>query len=398
MDPMTFAAGAMPLRVAEIADGLGNQAAGTSMMIRRLSQELARLGHEVAILSTGEAPAPLPGVVQRAAAIDFTALPGLGRLRLSRRLASEIDSAARAGAVLHNHGLWRMANVYPARAARRHRAPLVFSPHGMMSDAALAFSPRQKALFGALAQRRALAAVTCFHATSPDEAAEIRRFGCRQPVAVIPNGIDLPANGEPARETMRGAAAMRTVLYLGRLHPIKALDRLLAAWARVEATHAAWQLRLVGPSEGGHGEELRALAARLGLQRVRFDDGLYGAEKEAAYRAASVLVLPSLSENFGVVVAEALASGTPVIASKGTPWQGLLSERCGWWVEHGVEPLAAALAEAMAAPAEDLAAMGGRGRAWMARDYAWPSIATAMAEVYRWCALGGERPATLIVD
>jgi glycosyltransferase involved in cell wall biosynthesis len=283
-----------------------------------------------------------------------------------------------------------MPNVYPGRAARRHGAPLVLSPRGMLGAAALAFSARQKRLFWRLAQSRAVAPVRCFHATSEAELADIRAFGLTAPVAVIPNGIDLPA-------TLPEAPRAREVLHLGRIHPKKGIDRLLAAWALVAAEFPDWRLRIVGPSEGGHAEDLEALAARLSLgESVRFDGPLYGADKQAAYRRAALFVLPTRHENFGMVVAEALALGTPVISTQGAPWQGLEREGCGWWIDHGPETMAVALRDALARPPEVLAAMGARGRDWMARDFGWEGIAMRMAEVYAWCRGQGERPECVV--
>ena len=177
---------------------------------------------------------------------------------------------------------------------------------------------------------------------------------------------------------------------LGRIHPKKGLDRLVRAWAKVEAAHPEWRLRIVGPDELGHAGELAALAAELKTQRVSIEDSVAGDAKTAAYREADLFVLPTLNENFAITVAEALAAGTPVIATKGAPWRGLQSEGCGWWIDHGVEPLAAALANAMAMRREALQAMGAKGRAWMARDFSWDRVAHDMLDVYRWLALRGE--------
>ena len=111
-----------------------------------------------------------------------------------------------------------------------------------------------------------------------------------------------------------------------------------------------------------------------------------------AYRYADVFALPTLNENFGLTVAEALAAGTPVISTKGAPWSGLEREGCGWWIEHGIEPLAAALAHAMALPREALRAMGDKGREWMARDFSWDCVGRNMLGVYLWLARGAEPP------
>ena len=116
------------------------------------------------------------------------------------------------------------------------------------------------------------------------------------------------------------------------------------------------------------------------------------AAKSSALYSADLLVLPSLNENFAMVVAEALAHGTPVISTKGAPWKGLVKYGCGWWIDHGVEPLAATLASAMAMSRLGLNSMGSRGREWMAREYSWDRIAADMTNVYRWCAGNGEMP------
>ena len=106
----------------------------------------------------------------------------------------------------------------------------------------------------------------------------------------------------------------------------------------------------------------------------------------------SLFVLPTLNENFAMTVAESLAAGTPVIATKGAPWAGLETESCGWWIDHGVEPMAAALAAAMARPPEALRVMGARGREWMQRDYSWDRIGHEMLEAYRWAVTRGTPP------
>ena len=158
----------------------------------------------------------------------------------------------------------------------------------------------------------------------------------------------------------------------------------MRAWAHVESAHPEWRLRIVGPDELGHASELVALAAELKTRHVSIEKSVAGDAKIAAYQRADLFVLPTLNENFAITVAEALAAGTPVIATKGAPWRALQSEGCGWWIDHGVEPLAAALANAMVMTREALQAMGAKGRAWMARDFSWDRVAHDMLDVYRW--------------
>jgi glycosyltransferase involved in cell wall biosynthesis len=206
-------------------------------------------------------------------------------------------------------------------------------------------------------------------------------------VAIIPNGIDLPP---PA--SIVSSSRQRFVLALGRIHPKKGLDRLLRAWAKVERHNPNWRLRIIGPGELGHDAELRSLASNLKLDHVSIEPPIFGGEKYVAFRQADIFVLPSLNENFGLTVAEALTAGTPVISTKGAPWSGLEIEHCGWWIDHGVDALASALERAMALPKNELCDMGARGRAWMARDFGWEAIARKTVALYAWAGRGAERP------
>ena len=176
------------------------------------------------------------------------------------------------------------------------------------------------------------------------------------------------------------------------IHPSKGIPNLLHAWQRVMTRHPDWQLRIAGNDNDGHLEQVRRLAGELALQRVQFTGPCYGAAKAAAFAAADLFVLPSHSENFGLTVAEALASGTPVIVTRGAPWPQLEAQHAGWWVDIGAASLAAALDTAMATPANELARMGRAGRAWMSTEYGWAAVGRDMAAVYGWLRTGGRPP------
>src|SRR5262249_49519240 len=148
----------------------------------------------------------------------------------------------------------------------------------------------------------------------------IRGAGLTNPIAVIPNGIELQQEMQELPET---ESYRRIVLSLGRIHPKKGLPQLLHSWAAVESDHPDWSLRIIGPSEAGHADELHSIALALGLARVEIRGAVFDEAKWRAYRAADVCVMPTLNENFGLTVAEALAAGTPVITTKGAPWSRL---------------------------------------------------------------------------
>ncbi|HZT87635.1 MAG TPA: glycosyltransferase [Stellaceae bacterium] len=380
------------MRVVHAIAGLDPAYGGPSYSVPSLCRALAGLGAEIELLSVGRGGAPAPPertYRNRTFPQDYTALPILRELRCSGCLKSAMAAAASQADVVHNHGIWLMPNIAAGRAAARSGKPFVVSTRGMLSPAALAFSRLKKRMFWRLLQGSSVRAARCLHATSEQEYAELRTFGLVNPVAVIPNGVDVPEELPMTR-----SADERVVLALGRIHPKKGLDDLLRAWARIEHAHPDWRLRIAGPAEDGHDTVLRRLAHRLNLARASIEGPVYGAAKRAAYEAAELFVLPTRNENFGMAAAEALAAGIPAIVTKRAPWSGLVGEGCGWWIDRGIEPLAASMAAAMALPPVALAAMGANGRRWMSA-FSWERAAADMLDVYRWCAGRGPAPPVL---
>jgi glycosyltransferase involved in cell wall biosynthesis len=388
------------LCAAHVIAGLDPVDGGPSYSVPRLCEALAAAGADMVLLSVareagGQRDAYCRGYRDCRFAWDYARIPILRGLRSSQGLSSALREVALTADVIHNHGLWLMPNVSAGGTAANGPTPLVISPRGMLAPVALAFSRLKKRAFWALVQGPAVRGAACIHATSEQEYEEIRSFGLTNPVAIIPNGIDLPEL--PAPPPTESAPA-RIVLSLGRIHPKKGLASLLHAWSKIEDGCPGWRLKIVGPPEAGHDNELGALTTTLGLTRVSIEGAVYGDAKAAAYRDADLFVLSTLNENFGLTVAEALAAGTPAISTKGAPWSGIEGEGCGWWIDHGVEPLAAALSHAMALPREALRAMGDKGRRWMARDFSWDRVAHDMLDVYLWLTRGAAPPPTIRFD
>jgi glycosyltransferase involved in cell wall biosynthesis len=144
--------------------------------------------------------------------------------------------------------------------------------------------------------------------------------------------------------------------------------------------------------KGRYRARLEAHAAQLGCQRVTFTGPVYGQDKVDLLMRADLFVLPTQNENFGLVVGEALAAGIPAIVTNGAPWKGLETEDCGWWIDHGVDPLLAALKTATSLPASARKEMGQRGRAWVERDFGWDAIGKQMLSTYEWACGSGDRP------
>lgn len=319
---------------------------------------------------------------------------GWAVLRQAQGLPKLLDDCLadsdRGSCMLHQAGIWTSFNHATASFAHRRRIPLVCSPRGMLDDWSLRHSRIKKQIAWQLYARRDLRRVDLFHATSSLEADFIRKLGFKQPVAVIPNGVEFPSN-QPRAPRPTPHSPKRSALFLSRLNPKKGIPRLLEAWASIRPE--GWRLDLAGPDERGYRAVLEKQVAALGLgNAVRFLGNVADADKWALYRAADLFVLPTETENFGIVVAEALACGTPVLTTRGAPWPGLLDERCGWWVENTSQGIRDGLAAALHTDPATLREMGERGVTYVRKEYDWNVIGRRMLAAYAWLLHGGERP------
>jgi glycosyltransferase involved in cell wall biosynthesis len=357
---------------------------GYSYVVARLSDELVRNGFASSVATVGSVDTS----VFRSGVRGFPPGPGPARLFSSAELRRWLLASARSGecGLIHAHSLWAMPSIYPSGVRRRTGCPFVLSPHGTLAPAAFSSGSWLKTPFWQLLQRPALGRAACLHATADAEYRDIRSKGISSPVAVIPNGVDIP-EWVPTRDLPR-----RTVLFLSRVHPIKQPERLLAAWSRLESRFSDWDLEIAGADydSPGYLARMKQLAHRLGLGRVRFLGEVVGGRKWDAFRGADLYVLPSKAENFGVTIAEALAAGTPVVATKGAPWAELPLHGAGWWIEDDVESVAQALESAMSLPRDQLRQMGRAGRTWVEGAFGWPAIASQFAQLYEWVLFGAD--------
>lgn len=288
-------------------------------------------------------------------------------------------------ALIHDHGIWGPTNVSSWWAARTRLVPYVLSPRGMLEPWALDYKAGKKKVAWLLYQQRIIASAAALVATSEKECESIKRLFPEQSVAIIPNGVNLPDVNNGANQNQPTDDG-GTVLFMSRIHPVKNLSGLLQAWRLLppEVTNG-WRLVIAGPEEGGHAQEVRSLVQALGLGDSVELIGAVGEDRKAeVFGSADIFVLPSFSENFGVVVAEALAHGLPVIASTGTPWQDLTRKDCGWWVDPDPKSLAGALADAMGRPSAVRRAMGKSGQSYAQENFSWAGIGASTMALYRW--------------
>ena len=293
--------------------------------------------------------------------------------------------------ILHDHSLWNPSNHAAATIARRLNIPLIIQPRGTLEPYCLAHRSWKKKAAWALYQNRNLKTASAFVASAEQEAKFIYDLGFRQPIAISPNSIELPELGAKTPQNR----AVRHALFLSRIHPVKGLLNLVAAWDQVRPN--GWKMIVAGPDEENHRAQIeRAIKnAKLG-QDFEFVGPVAGSAKETLFRNADLFILPTFSENFGIVVAEALSYGLPVITTKGAPWAALLTNRCGWWVDPNAESIAEALREATSISYQDRHDMGRRGRQLVESEFSWQKIGFETLALYKWILGQGGKPSCVI--
>jgi len=374
------------VRIIHVVPRVIEESSGPSHTVPLLCRALTDESFDIELKVLEPLPVrPLPFPVK---AYPTLPLPAAYRLGVSPQMARALNASALNAEIIHNHGLWMMPNIYPERAARVGGCKLVMSPRGTLEPWAWQRSRLRKTVVWWLGQRRAMWAADLLHATAESEYESIRARGFATPVAIIPNGVTVPAD-LPRRPKEIG---QRTLLFLSRIHPIKQLDRLLRVWQRLECSFPDWRLVIAGPLGDPYAKSMEAMARNLRLNRTIFLGEVAGDSKWNAYCDADLFVLPTRSENFGLAIAEALAAGTPVITTRGAPWRELEPRGCGWWIPDEERELEAILRQAMAKSFPELKAMGTVGRHWMEREFSWQRIGEKMATTYRWLLSDADRP------
>jgi glycosyltransferase involved in cell wall biosynthesis len=292
--------------------------------------------------------------------------------------------------VVHLHGTWSPMLAVASLMARACGLPYLVSPHGCLEPWAINHRRAKKLIALALYQKHVFCKAAMLLATAEQELRSIRRLGINTPVAVIPLGVDLPDASTPRIELAK------RILFMSRIHPVKGLIELVSAWALVR--QPGWTVVIAGPDEDGHEAAVRAQIQILGLEDDFHFTGLVaGDQKEQLFATCDFFILPSHSENFGMVVAEALARSLPVITTTGTPWQLLQPRGCGWWVSPDVDGLALALRQALNMSKSELNQMGAHGRELVTQEFAWEKIGKMAFEAIDW-VLNKSAPVPQIIN
>jgi glycosyltransferase involved in cell wall biosynthesis len=346
---------------------------GPAFSVSRLAMALAETGAEVGLWASDRSAAVTPllppgSTVQCVVGDETEALDQFG----------ETD-------ILHDNGIWLLHNHRLAVLAERRGIPRVVSTRGMLEPWALSHKRLKKTLAWQLYQRRDLKQAFCHIATGEAEARSLRYLGLGVPIATVPNGVDVPEQGdcnvrfESAKAAQNGRK--RTALFLGRIYPVKGLPMLIEAWSHLRPD--GWQLRISGPDEAGHQKQVERAVFAAGLgEVVSFTGPIEPQMRTSAFLDADLFVLPTHSESFGMVVAEALAHGLPVLTTTRAPWSLLRQGGCGWWVDATVDGIAEGLRQATRLDSDTLRLMGAKGRALVNARFSWKHVANLMLLTY----------------
>jgi glycosyltransferase involved in cell wall biosynthesis len=367
------------MQLTHIVPSLEARYGGPSQSVRWLSLALAEQGHAIQLLATH--PENEENRLDGKLEVKIFRRDWPGRLCPSAGLRAALQQSA--ADIVHHHALWLRTLHYAHQRTKKSDARLVISPRGMMSPWAWQHHPWRKRFARALVHPGAFAAAQGWHATSEEEASDIRRLGFQQPICVAPNGVNAPT----AIETERATAWWRercpdafqrpTALFYGRFHPKKRVLELIDLW--IQRAPPDWLLLVVGIPETYSPAQLTEYArVSSRAPRVRVFDGT---GVPAPYPAASLFLLPSHSENFGLTVAEALAYGLPAVVTDATPWKSLSATGHGWCVAW--ERFGDAMREAMQRGPDALKLQGQQASRWVLENYSWAASARTLADFYR---------------
>ena len=312
------------------------------------------------------------------------------------RQGESLDAAALKGFdLVHIHGVWNPRLHEVAKMCRAEKVPYIIAPRGMLEPWSLKQKWLKKRIARWLYQDRDLKKAAALHATAESEAEQFRKLGFKNYCIVSPNGVNLP---ERELERRVGVGERRA-LFVSRMHAKKGVLELVESWGRVKPQ--GWVCELVytlnGDEEKSYEAKVRSRVQELGLSnQFVFTGALDDEKKWESYGRADLFVLPTYSENFGIVVAEALWAGVPVITTQGTPWSDLVSHNCGWWIDlpegDGLakwDALDKALADAaklhrqpQPSTSTPLSSMGANGHRLVERKYTWKAVVGAMKHGY----------------
>lgn len=414
------------LNTAVVTASASRLAGGLFSSVRRLHQTLSRdHGVNVHVFSFRDKFSDADQELWKPLEISTYPVTGPRQLGYSPLLQQAV-LASRTD-IGHTHGLWMYSSVATLDWHRKTRRPYIVSPHGMLDPWAVKNSAWKKKLALLLYERAHLQNAACMRALCQSEATSIRAFGLKNPICIIPNGIDLPTESVPAAPPWNGLVepGKKVLLFLSRIHPKKGLVNLIRAWSKSRKAQNGnlqadeWVLAIAGWDQGGHEQELKKLATELELAwtdirengavngdgrkkgvsaftasnpcSVIFLGPQFDQAKDACYHHCDGFVLPSFSEGLPMVVLESWANAKPVIMTPECNLPEGFAANAALKVETTETSLVTGLNELRRMTNEDRQAMGRRGHDLVLKHFTWTQVANQMQAVQMWILGGGAK-------
>ena len=370
------------MKILSFVSSLDLSSGGPSRSVPMLVKGLAELGVDITLMTIRSENMNIHALEGTTAKLKVLS-PSFSRKEIAKYLADERFE------LIQIQSVWEMPYHKVILEARKQNIPYIVTPRGMLEPWSLSQKKWKKKLAWWLYQRNDVQKSACVFTTAKMEAEHVCKLGITTRKAVIPNGIETDAY--PCKSSVEGVK--KQVLFLSRVHVKKGIELLFEAWKRLHTDYVDWQLLVIGNGEAEYIHSLENRVESLGLKdSIKILPPVFGEAKIKVYQESALFCLPSFSENFGMVIAEAMSCGTPVITTTNCPWEILNETDTGWCVDLSVENLEHALRKAMGMDANALYDMGQRASKLIYDNFDYRSVTRKTLSLYEWLLNSGEKP------
>lgn len=285
--------------------------------------------------------------------------------------------------LVHGQGVWvpiyhKMANIL-----YRNNIPFIMTPRGALEPWCLKRKALKKKLALMLYQKRDLQRSKAILTTASMEANNLRNLGITVPIAIIPNGIDV--SEYPCRPSESKESVKKQIVFISRISPKKGIEFLIDAWEQLHKKYPDWSIKIAGNGSENYIQELKNKVLGKGLQgMVDIIPPIFGKDKYNLYTKSSLFVLPTYSENFGMVIAEAMSCGLPIITTTGTPWTELDEKGIGWCIDLSLDNVVKTISKAIDLGQDKLFEMGQKGSQYVHDTFQYTKVAEKNKCLYEW--------------
>lgn len=384
------------MKVAVLSSSISRLAGGLFFSVRALSSGVAQKGSEVSVFSLQDSHSAVDIAEWSEVNVSTSPVVGPRAIGYAPRLATALQVFAPD--VVHVHGLWQYTSCLAYQEYRKRNIPYVMSPRGMLDPWAVQNSGLKKKLAAGLYESRNMSNAACMHALNRSEALSIREYGLKQPICVLPNGVNLPS--PELFRSGRTEGGKKRVVFIGRIHPKKGIREMLDAWAKVQKEFPQLlddvELIIAGWDDGGYLEALKQHASDLGLLgSVSFPGSVYGDAKIQLLCSADWFVLPSHSEGMPMAVLEAWSYGVPALLTPACNLPEGFSSGAAVSIDPSVASIFEGFLKVLEMPMAERNSMGASARVLVEEHFTWSQIARGMQGVYEWMRGEAAAPACL---